>query len=46
MAKVRVTGQGFMWDRVRAQFVARSGSQLWPGGGVASGGDMRSSLLG
>ena len=37
-------GQGLVWDRIRAQSVAKSGLKLWPGGGLASGGVMRSSM--
>lgn len=40
------SGQGFPWDRVRAQPVTKSGPKLWAGGGPASGGDMGSSLQG
>ena len=32
--------------RVRVQSVSSSGLQLWPGGGLAVGGDMGSALLG
>ena len=37
-------GQGLVWDRIRAQSVAKSGLKLWPGGGLASGGVMGSSI--